>query len=589
MHSKILKLLEKSWSSHTNDSANAGLIIKDLEILANKSVNNNFIALSKIEKANYLTNYNGNYHEALKLLEEADALLDAEYKKQYAGYYHLSTGKNYHQLAANEKAQHHYHTAIKALEAKIEKAEYEKKWLGMSYYNLYTLFSYTDPEFSQYEFLQKALDVYREIDYKTGLSNCYNSMARIYFNKEDYKTAIDYLLTSKNILEESGDTTILPTLYSNIGLTYAKINHTEEGIAYVEKGIALATKQKSNLRIVHAYEKLGEIYLLSGQYKKALDNLKIAEKKALAIQAKKYLSGIYKNMVEVYEKMEDYKYAHEYDLKYIEIILENFKEEKTQAILKARNQFELEKKELETILLKEKNKQIENYALKLKAYNDELSQFTYVTSHHLREPLRTITSYVAMLERSLKDKVDADEKEFMQYITGATATMYNLLGGLITFSNIDIVKTNDTADLHSVLDEIKNELEDELQKKNALIEYKNLPVINGSTLHFKNLFRNLILNAITFNKNKQPKGIIIYKQETANHHFIISDNGIGIDTEYQYKIFMIFERLHTKSEYPGTGIGLAICKKIVEQMHGKIWVEKNASGGSDFHVLLPDK
>ncbi|MGB9936822.1 MAG: sensor histidine kinase [Methanobacterium sp.] len=225
----------------------------------------------------------------------------------------------------------------------------------------------------------------------------------------------------------------------------------------------------------------------------------------------------------------------------------------------------------------------------LKRSNDELQQFAYVASHDLQEPLRTIASFTQLLERRYKGKLDENADEFIGYIIDASVRMKQQIEDLLEFSRVmtrggSFKKFN----LENTLKNIVYSLEVLIKENSAEITYNSLPEIYGDEKQIARLFQNLIINSIKFKKpNEIPKIHILAKKEGSNYLFSVSDNGIGIEPQYTDKIFTIFQRLHTRDVYEGTGIGLAIVKRIVERHGGHIWVESEYGKGSTFYFTIP--
>lgn len=222
----------------------------------------------------------------------------------------------------------------------------------------------------------------------------------------------------------------------------------------------------------------------------------------------------------------------------------------------------------------------------LERSNTELEQFAYVASHDLQEPLRMITSYVQLLEKHYKDKLDQDAHDFINFAVDGARRMQTLIYSLLEYSRINRVKPFEHIDLDDTLDEVIKDLELSINDSHAKITWDKLPVIYGDKILIGQLFLNLIANAIKFRRQAPPEIHISCKKKNNFYHFSVSDNGIGIKKEYCEKIFIIFQRLHSKDKYPGTGIGLAICKKIVERHGGTIWVESDLNKGSVFQFTI---
>ena len=221
--------------------------------------------------------------------------------------------------------------------------------------------------------------------------------------------------------------------------------------------------------------------------------------------------------------------------------------------------------------------------------NAELEHFAYIASHDLREPLRMITSFLQLLERRYKDRLDHDANEFIEYAVDGAKRLNDMINDLLEYSKVTskepiLVPVN----LEKVLDDALINLVIRIEEKSAIIEHDPLPVRGDENL-LTMLFQNIIGNSIKYNDKKPPKIHISSKKEDNQYIIGIKDNGIGIKPEHLDRIFTIFQRLHAKDEYEGTGIGLAISQKIVQQHHGEIWAESEYGKGTTFFFTLPIK
>jgi len=225
----------------------------------------------------------------------------------------------------------------------------------------------------------------------------------------------------------------------------------------------------------------------------------------------------------------------------------------------------------------------------LKRSNDELKQFAYVTSHDLQEPLRTIASFTQLLKRRYNHKLDEDADEFINYIVDGANRMQIMIKALLDYSRIN-TRNNEfkLSDFEEILNQTLNSLKIAIDESNAVITIDPLPTVIVDDKQMIQLFQNLISNAIKFRKNQGEMKInISCKKVSTNYIFSVADNGIGIEPQFRDRIFEVFQRLHTRDEYSGTGIGLAVCKKIVERHGGQIWVESEFKNGSTFYFTIP--
>jgi PAS domain S-box-containing protein len=228
-------------------------------------------------------------------------------------------------------------------------------------------------------------------------------------------------------------------------------------------------------------------------------------------------------------------------------------------------------------------------AEELKRSNAELEQFAYVASHDLQEPLRMVIGFLQLLEQRYKEQLDEKAKTYIEHAVSGASRMLQLINDLLEYSRVQHKGVRlEIVDLNKCLDSATANLQSRLQESGAIVKREDLPRVHGDRTQLTQLFQNLLGNAIKFQRKEIPPEIKINCRRSGGQwSFSMSDNGIGIGAEYRDKIFLIFQRLHSQKEYPGTGIGLAICKKIVEQHGGQIWVESPPGTGSVFCFTLP--
>lgn len=237
---------------------------------------------------------------------------------------------------------------------------------------------------------------------------------------------------------------------------------------------------------------------------------------------------------------------------------------------------------------KQTEHQLRQYMNDLRESNEELRQFAHVASHDLQEPLRMVTSYMQLIEQRYADKLDNDAREFIEFAINGATRMKQLIDDLLFYSRVSQNHvTFRLIDIADVLAEIIKTLSLTIEQTKASITHDDLPQIMGEPILITQLLQNLISNAIKFRGNQPPLIHIAVQREGEQWHFSVRDNGIGISEEFTERVFTIFQRLHTEDEYPGTGIGLAICKKVVEKHNGNIWLESKPGIGTTVHFMLP--
>lgn len=238
-------------------------------------------------------------------------------------------------------------------------------------------------------------------------------------------------------------------------------------------------------------------------------------------------------------------------------------------------------------MLASRNQELEKATKELIRSNQELEQFAYVASHDLQEPLRVITNYLQLLDRRFGKDLNEDAKNYINRVINGTTRMKTLIQDLLTYSRVTTkAQPFEAVDISKILQNTKLDLELIISESNAQITTDPLPTIKADKTQIKQLFQNLLSNAIKFQGDQTPQIHISATQTDTDYQFSVADNGIGIDPQFGDRVFIIFQRLHTQEEYQGTGIGLAICKKIVERHGGKIWLESNTEHGSTFSFTI---
>jgi len=221
--------------------------------------------------------------------------------------------------------------------------------------------------------------------------------------------------------------------------------------------------------------------------------------------------------------------------------------------------------------------------------NAELQQFASVASHDLQEPLRMIASYTQLLARRYQGALGPDADDFIGYLVDGAARMQALINDLLAYSRVGTKgKPFEPTDCSALLKTVLTHLQAAVQESGAVVTADPLPTVKADGMQLGQVFQNLIGNAVKFRGAQPPRVHVSAARQGGAWRFAVRDNGIGIDPQYFDRIFVMFQRLHSREEYPGTGIGLALCQKIVERHGGRIWVESQVGQGSTFTFTIPD-
>ncbi|MFN8322917.1 MAG: ATP-binding protein [Chitinophagales bacterium] len=496
-------------------------------------------------------------------------------------------GVNYNFLGELTRANETYNEGIRILELKQPKTTEDKEILAGLYFNVVTLHKESEMDEAKLRYIDKAFQLFTEIENRQGIARTYISYANYYPGITGTDKAIEYYQMAAEIFKEIDDKRGYGNCLVNIGYQQALRLQLEQGIPLIQQGIDLLKESGNMIFVTNGYYFLATAYRLNKQYQQAIGLLREIERIINESESKLNFSVLYEEWALTLEEMGDIPAALAMYKKHQREKENIIKFTKTAAINDARMNFELEEKRKEAEYLKRKNEEIEEYVRKVEISNNELKQFAHVASHDLKEPLRMVTLYMQMLEKNAAHKLNEDELQYLYYAKEGANRMYNLINSLLSLSKINPDVKRETVDLNKVLAEVAEFLRPEMEQANFRLSTVVLPKVKGNKVYLYQLFQNLLTNAIKYNTSPKPTLEISCMKSDNNYYFSFLDNGMGIPEKYREKVFEIFQRLHTREQYSGTGIGLTICKKIVEHMNGKIWIESGKNGGSNFRFTIP--
>lgn len=525
-------------------------------------------------------NYEDAYYYQLQRLQFSQELKDSiNIAKSY-----YDIGSIYFYQEDLEKALQHYQKS-----KDIAESLNDSTVLYLTYAALGSVYGEKKDRILSLSYNSRSLEIAEAIEYKMGIAYSARNVGQNYFSEKKYEKALQNFKRSLEIMHELGNSTGEAINLWSIGNVYSKLNQHDSALSYLENALKLTQKIGDKSHVREIYEDIAEANFFAG---------KLAE----AYQYQKKYVVLKDSLVneERIKQMADLQHQNELQQTELEILK---KEQQLQNLLKiflgivvfflllisillySRYRLQTQSNEL----LAKANEAIQSQNKKLEATNNDLEKFAYIASHDLKEPLRMIGGYITLIERRYGDRFNENAKYFMGFIHEAIQRMYQLLDDLLIYSKLNIRENSyKKIDVQEIVSKVLQNLQSQIEENEITIQTNNLPnqlVANEDELSL--VFHNLISNAIKF-RSKQPPNINISCQPNGSAYiFSIEDNGIGISAEYLEKVFVPFQRLHTRDNYEGNGIGLAICKKVVEQHNGKIWVESAEEKGSTFYFTLP--
>jgi len=408
---------------------------------------------------------------------------------------------------------------------------------------------------------EKALERSSASNYRQIMALSLAQLSRTKIALKEFEGAMKDASESQEIINDLGDINARPINLLNLGYIHFERKDYNKSIKLASQGIVAAKRLKDHPNEILGYQLLAKVHKELGDFEKALQ-----------------YQMVYSQAQEDYAKEQRNRQILDMEIKY--------------AIKTKQEEIEQLTKENEYQgLLLEQSDQISKQNTQLLQVNEELRQFAYVASHDLKEPLRMIGSYTQLIHKLHGKDFDEDSNEYFAFVSEGVTRMNNLLDALLKYATIGKTEEEkEEVNLSEVVEIAIINLRLRVEESNAIIRSNNLPVVHSTQSLLIQLFQNLISNAIKFRKlETQPEIEIFCKEEKDKYMISVKDNGIGIAPDYQQRIFIIFQRLHTRTKYEGTGIGLAICQKIVQHLGGHIAVSSEQGEGATFTFSLPKR
>jgi signal transduction histidine kinase len=537
--------------------------------------------------SHYFTDITSEFDKAIANLLDVISVLDSEEDAEAKSEFFRRLGLNYDYVGELAQSKQAYDDSVKLLEGRTKLSETGFLTLARSLFNESIIYGNMGLDTLKKEYLHRAFGYFQKANYRPGIARCYISFGVDAYERKVAEQSVDFYEKAIAIAEEINDIPPFCIALGNAGIVYADMGNKPKAVECAERSIASVKNQTNKHFELNIYQMAGRVHQVVGNHEKA--NFWYSEAERLYIEMNKTIDNfeLFKYWAETLFSLGRFEEAYLKMVRFDQQKDQLHKINKQAELNDVTLRFEYEEGKKEQELLKKKNAEIEKYLHKLEMSNYELNQFAHVASHDMKEPLRTISNYAQLLNRTLNTEENPTQKEYLNYINEGAKRMMNVIQSLLQLSKINSTQKKDPVNMNEVMDEVLLALKLNITEKNAVVHFAPLPQIAGDRVHITQLMQNLIGNGIKYNQSANPRIEVIFKERENDHCFEISDNGIGIAPEYRDKVFIIFQRLHSRYEYDGTGIGLAICKKIIDSLGGKIWIEDSLLGGTKFCFTIP--
>lgn len=582
---ELLIAFEEHKKARNKESAHLGLEAYDL---AKECGDAQLIIKAGTSLSHFYTDITSEFHKAIRVITEVIELINEQEHRSIVSEFYRRLGLNYDYTGELVKSKEAYDKSIVLLEDRTDLDQAAILTLARSLFNVSIIYGNLGLENLSETNLKKAYQLFLQADYKAGICRCLISFGVALYEKQgDTTEVLNYYREAANIARDIHDDPPFCVAMGNIGIVSAEKGDFTSALEAAMEALEVAQRSVNKHFLFSIHRQLARIYQLKKEYEKANQWYEGGERLFIEMGRTLDQFEFYRFWAETLHAMGRHEEAYAKLYNFISSKDELHKINKEAAVTDAMLRFQLEEGRKEQELLKKKNAEIEEYARKLEASNHELNQFAYVASHDMKEPLRMISNYSQLLNRSLGNHLSDKDVQYLQFINEGAKRMMNIINSILQLSKINTISQPGPVNLNKVLEEVKQGLSVQIVERGARIQAPALPTVNVDQLQVLQLMQNLISNAMKYNRNAEVRVEIGYEETETCHQLSIADNGIGIAPDYREKVFIIFQRLHGREEFDGTGIGLAICKKIVDNFKGKIWIEDSPLGGTKFCFTIP--
>lgn len=600
-----------------------------------------FLALEKLLHAQYELRHD--LGTALELLDMAKAIDTSATSIMDRALLLGDEGEIFLALNDFERSQELFHEQLKTYEAN----NFEP---GIARVNfaLGKLFSEQDNFSQALENYNVALDFFEKQNNTKGKMQTLNALGKTLGKLGKYRASLSRCSDALLLARAINDRREMARINANLGFACDKIGRTEDALKYYDAALDVAEEIEDQHLIAETAVNLGDLHFQQSDTLKAQTYFELAQNQVAGSGSKALQKTVFSSLCPFYEQVGKDSQAYECLKILVKLKDELFDEEQSKHLITNQIRYETEQREKEVKQLRAQEleshltiqqQRMGNYALlaavliagglafflyksvqQKKSYNlalqgevqkrtqelrdsnsqlsesnhllersnSELERFAYIASHDLKSPLRNVISFLNLIERKVRKYEDTDLGEYIDFASNNARQMHQLIQDVLEFSKVGNHEAAlDTVNMNESMMMVVQNLKNEMEAKNAAIYANGLPEIQGNSVQVIQLLQNLISNGIKYNESQHPKVIVSHRSDQANHVFSVRDNGIGISPEHHDKIFEMFKRLHTRDEYPGTGIGLALCKKIVQNLGGDMWLDSTQGKGTTIHFSLP--
>ncbi|MEN0006595.1 MAG: ATP-binding protein [Bacteroidota bacterium] len=508
----------------------------------------------------------GSFHEAELLLEDSLSLAELLNNSKFKGRALSALGGIYCRKDQFTLSLEYLMKALEFIDPFWEGSTYNT--IGVIYRNQNNL------ERSEFYF-KKAIQKAKRVKNDTLLVSVILNYCNILVKSNAFEEAL--LLTEEAIKNCQAQNYARGEAYgwSYLRKIYGKLNDFPKAIECNEQLINLSKDNGLNFILTRGYNDLGLLYIQNKQEKKGIAALEQCLQLSIEFEFNKLKADVCKDLAAIHKKRGNYKEALRMQEIGLTVYRNIVEEEESENLRKKFSDQEAQ------IRLLEKQKD------KIAQQNRALREYAYIVAHDLKEPLRNISSFAALLRRKLNASIEDDVKDYLDFVEHNSQYLYRQLEDLLLYATLD-EKAPEVApqNLNDIVQNIQHSLAQTLESTSAHLKISALPTINGNKIHFQQIFQNLIQNALKFRAASRAPTIEVNVRDSDQHYeFFVKDNGIGIAPNYHENIFRIFQRLD-KQNYSGTGIGLALCKKVVELYDGNIWLESTPGMGTTFFFTI---